>query len=270
MRLKLQKQNCILKQMEILSQTKLKEIAKLLQKKNREEKNKFIIEGNHLVFEALNSNWNVVEIFLRENIKCDEIINIATRKNIVCKIISEKFLEKISETNTSQGIIAIVEKKSFFRKEILNSNLIVALDEISDPGNLGTIIRTCDWFDVNSILISKNSCELFNSKVIRSTQGSLFHTKIFDDINLKDEILQLKKNGFKIFSTSSYAQKKLYKMKFPQKSVFVFGNESNGISKNIESICDENFSIPKFGKGESLNVGISCGIILSHFKNVNL
>ncbi len=152
-------------------------------------------------------------------------------------------------------------------------NIIVTLDSISDPGNLGAIIRTCDWFGVNSILISKESVDLYNPKVVQSTMGSLFHLPISNNIDLLESIHEAKNNGFKIIGTDVYGKNILSNKNVKsnlvsgKKIMLIIGNEAHGISENIKKEIESFITIPKYGNAESLNAAVALGIILSGIKN---
>ncbi|MBZ0202921.1 MAG: RNA methyltransferase [Ignavibacteria bacterium] len=159
----------------------------------------------------------------------------------------------------------------------IKGDLVIALDRISDPGNLGTIIRTAYWFNVSTIILSKDSADPFNQKVLRSSQGGVFNTNIIEDADLLMELQNLKSKGYKIYLFTLDASNSLSKLAESEefcksgeseKSVLVFGNESSGISEEILGSDDEFISIKIDGytDSESLNIGISCGIALYEFR----
>ena len=144
------------------------------------------------------------------------------------------------------------------------------MDNINDPGNLGTIIRTCYWFDVDEIIISKQSVELFNSKVIRASQGALFNIAIKENIDLTKELNKLSSEGYQIFLADSYGKKLLSDLNFDSDEcvVFVFGNEAHGLSKALKKSKSFNtIRIKRITDCESLNVGVSVGIFLNSYRN---
>lgn len=247
----------------MLSKNELKETVSLLQKKYRNEKSKFIVEGRKLIFEALISGFKC-ELIVSTN-HFNEISGDFFEEKIVEAIRHETVkqieFEKLSDTKTPQGIIGIFEKKGN-KKEILNSNIIVALENISDPGNLGTILRNADWFGCRQIILSENCAEIFNPKVIRSSAGSVFHLDIFEEDNFVESLLTLKKKNYKIFS-SDLAGENIYEINSKEKFVVVFCNEGNGPTNELISISDSKITIPKIGKAESLNVASASAIILS-------
>lgn len=139
------------------------------------------------------------------------------------------------------------------------------IDNISDPGNLGTIIRTCDWFGVYNILITNESVEYLNPKVLRSSMGSVFHLNIYDEV-FENDIINLKSEGYQIIS-SDIKGKNVFNFNPEAKSVLVFSNESNGPSEMISELADKTISIPGKGRAESLNVSSAAAIIISTVVN---
>ena len=188
----------------------------------------------------------------------------AREKRIPVLEISAKESEMLSDTVTSQGIFGVVNVTERKLEEVWAlpaGSLVVALERVSDPGNVGTIIRTCDWFGVDAVLLDKNTVELTNSKVTRATMGSMFHFPIYSEVDLSDILPQAKKRGFTIYATSPVETKNFPKS-FAGKSFLIFGSEAQGVSPDVLREADKMVSIPKFGSAESLNVAISCGVLL--------
>jgi RNA methyltransferase, TrmH family len=254
----------------MITKTEFKNIKILNQKKYRDIENKFIIEGPHLVEEALKSNY-AIELILITNEYGEKNQNQITefsKRKLRFEKIHNKDFQSISDTQNSQGILAIIRKYEFEIENYLKSldeskrQIILALEDISDPGNLGTIIRTADWFGVDAILISSNSVDLYNPKVVRATMGSIFHLPIFPEIELSKAIGQFKDEKFQIYVTVLHGES-YTSHKFNKRSVLFFGNEAHGISNELIQSADKLISIPSNGKAESLNVSIAAGIILS-------
>lgn len=247
-----------------ISAKKLKETSKLKLKKYREETNSFLVESEKILFEALNSNWRVKEIYLtKENLKLIDILkNLPSFKDCIVFELSEKDFKKISNETTPAGIAALVEKKNFNTEEIFlnRTPFVPVFEKISDPGNLGTIIRSADWFGFSDIVISKESVEFTNPKVVKASMGSIFHTKIFDEVDLNYFLSSAKKNSYKIFGTAIDG-KDIRNIRFSSKYLIVFGNESKGVTKETLKQCDEIMKIPSFGSAESLNLAVSASII---------
>lgn len=255
----------------MLTKQKLASIKQLLQKKNREEVGKFIVEGWKSIEEAIHAGIEIETILYDEhrfeNIKLIHSLKRSANEVLCAKA---KEIDAISDTIASQGIIAVIPKLSMgnklnalFKKQ---SALVVVLDGITDPGNLGTIIRTCDWFGVDALFIGNNSVELYNPKVVRSTMGSLFHLPVIEEPDLINFLEKCRTEKFTIYSTELSNSNDIRQIAFAKKSVIIIGSESHGISKDISAFADSRIFIPQFGKAESLNAAIACGVVLSHIR----
>lgn len=226
----------------------IKELKKLNQKKYRDLKNEFLIEGEHLVKEALKTDL-VKYVIVKEGTKFN------TNKKIIT--VSFNVLKYISNLDCPQSIMAVCHK---LKNNDIN-NKVVILDNIQDPGNLGTIIRSCVAFNIDTLIISSDSVDLYNSKVIRASQGMIFNLNIITT-NLFDIIKTLKLKNYKIVGTDVNDGVNLSDFKKSEKFAIIMGNEGSGISDNIQKLLDENIYIPMNKKCESLNVGVACSIIL--------
>lgn len=179
---------------------------------------------------------------------------------------NEKLFASLSDTVTSQGVIAVVrhDYSDFRIKDFTKKSLLIALNDISDPGNAGTIIRTADWFGADAVLFDATTVELANPKTLRSTAGSIFHIPVFEGINLSDILPRLQHSGFQIYSASANGSCNLSEMKTPEKCMVIFGNEGAGVHPDIETLCDATVAISRFGRAESLNVSVAAGIFMAH------
>ena len=245
----------------------IKHIIKLKEKKYRKEYNEYIIEGAKIVQEAIQEKVKIKQIIISENaINTDLILN--HLKEELQKInyikVPSNIFKLISEVEKPQGVLAIIEKEKQEENIDVNQDIILALDDLQDPGNLGTIIRTADSVGLKQILISKGTTEAYNPKVIRSTMGAIFRVKIIECENLKETLKKLQKNNFKIMVTDLNTDKSIYDIKL-QKKVIIIGNEANGVSEEIKNIADTRAIIPMFGKTESLNASIATGVILYEY-----
>ncbi len=238
---------------ESLNNDKIKYLKKLKLKKYINEENKFLVEGFHLVEEALKKNI-VSELILLKDTK----INFNGEKTFV----TMQVMKELSFLETVTPVIAVCRK--FESSEILG-NKIVLLDGIQDPGNVGTIIRNCVAFNVDTIIFSKDSVSLYNEKVIRGSQGMIFNVNIITG-DLTDFINILKQKEIKIYGTALEYSKELDSIEKQDSYAIVFGNEGSGVKKEILDICDENIKIEISNKCESLNVGVASGIILYHMR----
>ncbi len=257
----------------MLTKNQIKYYSSLLQKKYRKEYHKFIVEGEILINEAFNSNYNCDIIIASYSYaeKKNSFINIIHKKGILVEIVNQNLFEKFCDTRTPQGIIGVFEmpKKIYSFDSIVKENFIVALENISDPGNLGTIIRNCDWFGVQTIFLSADCAEVYNPKVIRASAGSIFHINFYELENFYDVIGEMKKNGFRIYC-SDLTGENIYSLRVNKKFVVFFSNEANGPTERLINISDKRITIPRFGKAESLNVASASAVVLSELLKKNL
>ncbi len=244
-----------------LTRNEIKFIKSLQEKKVRETERLFVVEGVKLVEELLLQDKMEVEAIYAT----PEFVP-ATSKNLNLVTISESDLERISGLVNPNRVLALVKfPKPKSVDWQLEKNVLV-LDEIKDPGNLGTILRTADWFGINTVLASENCVDLYNPKVIQASMGAVYRINYIQD-SLQKVLPDLKKSGFKLVGAAMQG-KDLYTYSYPEKLALVMGSESHGISEKTNTLLDETLTIPKFGETESLNVGVAAAIILSHFRQV--
>ncbi len=245
----------------------IKHIIKLKEKKYRKEYNEYIIEGVKIVEEAIQEKAKIKQIIISEEAINSELVQKHLKEDLT-KIeyiqVPESIFKLISEVERPQGVLAVIEKEENGENIDLEQEIILALDDLQNPGNLGTIIRTLDSVGLKQILISKGTTDPYNSKVIRSTMGAIFRVKIVECENLKETLKKLQNNNFKIMVTDLNTEKSIYDINL-QKNVIVIGNEANGVSEEIKSIADIRAIIPMFGKTESLNASIATGVILYEY-----
>ena len=228
---------------------KIKNIKKLNTKKYRDETNLYLVEGEHLVKEAYENNV-LEELILLEN----------TNLNIDVKIsyVTKNVLNFISNLDTPNGILGICKKK----ENTLKGNKIVILEDIQDPGNLGTIIRSSVAFNVDTLVLSNNTVELYNLKVIRATQGMLFKLNIIIENDLENLIKNLKQNNYTIYTTNVKNGNSLKTIEKKDKVAIIMGNEGSGVSDKLNSLADKYLYIDMNKNCESLNVAVATSIIL--------
>lgn len=239
-------------------------IGKLQQKKFRKEFQEFTIEGVKGVEEAL--NYGTVLAVIVEGNRRDEpelarIISLAEKKDVGVEYCGHKDIDAIKSTETFPGVMAIVELPDVELVDLEEKGTILALDGVKDPGNLGTIIRTADWFGVHAVLLSEDSVDPYNEKCVRSTMGSIFRVHIFKTFDLKETLKELKEKKWQL-NTFTMSGKSLSQIKKGENAVYIFGSESHGVSKEIEALCDEKYTIPGNTQAESLNLSIASGIVL--------
>jgi len=254
-----------------LYKAKLKELKQLSQKKYRDEQKKFLVEGLRLVGEAARSDFPILEAFYIEEIETDgqgkKLIAMLKRKTPNVYKVTHRELATVTDTVTAQGIAAVLRQREYTADRILHCSdgqcTLVAFDGIADPGNVGSMVRTCDWFGVNGILIGRNSVELYNPKVLRGTMGGVFHLPIADGVDLLSAISHAKELGFKVYVTDPHGETHFDHVSYEAKSLIVFGNEAWGVSDQVKQLADVRLVIRRYGAGESLNVAVACGIVLS-------
>lgn len=250
----------------------IKHIKKLKEKKYRQQYREYIVEGLKLIKEAINENAKINKIIICESEDNTEMIENHLRYEIArfdCVLVPHNIFKTLSDVETPQGIMAIIEKSHASKKIDFNTDIIVALDDVQDPGNLGTILRTIDSIGLKQVLVSKNTVDCYNSKVIRSTMGAIFRVNVIECDDLCNTLTLTKNNGFKIMVTSLKAKKSIYDVKY-QKKVIVVGNEANGVSESVIKLADEKLIIPMRGKTESLNVAVATGVILYEYVRQSL
>ena len=245
----------------------IKHIKKLKDKKYRDINNEYLIEGIKLIKEAIQEKAKIKQIVI-----CDECEKIeAIPKDLMyeiakheCIYVTKKLFETLTNVVEPQGILAIIGKSDPKQEINYNEDIIVALDDIQDPGNLGTILRTVDSIGLTQIIISKGTADVFNPKVIRSSMGAIFRVKVIESEDLKQTLLEIKKHKFELLVTSLQTKKSVYDIKY-KKKIIVIGNEANGVSREIQELSDYKIKIPMLGKTESLNASVATGIILYEY-----
>ncbi|MEN3322867.1 RNA methyltransferase [Mariniflexile soesokkakense] len=242
----------------MLSKNQIKLITSLKQKKHRQQHGFFVVEGVKTIKELLQSQLELHALYTTETFNSDANPN-NYRDEV---LISETDLKRISFLTTPNTALAIFKIPT--SKPIDANGLMVALDAVRDPGNLGTIIRLCDWFGVKNLVCSNETVDCFNPKVVQATMGSIARVTI----NYVDLVIFLKTTNLPVYGAFMEGEN-VYTKQLPEKGVLVMGNEANGVSKEVEAIITDKISIPRFGDlqaTESLNVATATAILLSEFK----
>jgi len=250
----------------MLKKNDIKLIRSLRLKKYRQKYNKFVVEGEKISIEALKSVFEKIEMVFCTKGFYDtnrELLGELTRKSI---IVSDKELNQISNFKSANSCLLILK---FDKKDDYNilrkSKIIVYLDDITDPGNMGTIIRSCDWFDIDTLVVSLNSVDIYNPKVIQSSMGSIFRLPIIElEFDKVRDIL----DGFDFtYYGTELEGEKINKIKYNTPLVVVIGNESKGISKEVDEKLDFRITIPRYNEStESLNAAVATSIVLYNLK----
>lgn len=245
----------------------IKSIKKLKDKKYRDIENSYIIEGIKLLKEAIEEKAEIKQIIICDDCEKTEMISKELMYEIAkynCNYVTSKIFKYLTEVQTPQGILAVIGKTPKDQEIDYTQDIIVALDGIQDPGNLGTILRTVDSIGLTQILVSKETADSFNPKVVRSTMGAIFRVKVIECENLQEKLKEIKKHKYKIVVSSLQTENSLYDIKL-NKKVIVVGNEANGVSVEIQEMADEKIKIPMLGKTESLNASVATGVMLYEY-----
>lgn len=238
---------------ESLQNSKVKEWNKLKEKKYRDQQNLFLIEGDHLLEEALKKG------VVKEIITTSQEFQ---KSSIPCYEITDKIMKKISTQKSIPKVIAVCEK---IQKNPITGTVCL-LDNIQDPGNLGTIIRSANAFFIDTLILSEDTVDLYNEKVIRSSEGMMFHINIIKG-NLTKWISELKAQNYTIYGTDVANGTTLSKINWQEKTAIIIGSEGNGVNKEHLKQCDEIINIPLSSNCESLNAAVAASIIFYEWRN---
>jgi TrmH family RNA methyltransferase len=262
--------------MENLSKQRLKYLSKLRLKKYRQQKGAFLIEGKRLVETAVASDWTVEEIYLSQR-GLDSFSKSKLGKNVALQKIPlfsarHKEIESLCETETPQGVLGLVRIKRFELDDLPweEVNLALLIENLKDPGNLGTIIRTAHGFGVGVVFLTKDCVELFNPKVVRASMGSLFYLPILSEttaavgleLSAGELINTLKDKDFEVITCDSNAETEISRRRFPDRVCLLIGSEPTGVSEDLGGLADTSVRIPTIASLESLNVATACAISL--------
>ena len=236
--------------------------------KERKEKRLFFIEGLRLSLDALQSNIYIEKFFYTKKAKEKWQESIALLKNSACQsyIIDEGISSYLSDTKTPQGVFCICRAldKQFDLDKIGNRRLIIALENIQDPSNMGSIIRTAEALGINALMLSNDCCDIYSPKVLRGSMGGVFRMDFFKVDFFKDTICKLNHMGIKTYaSVPSDSAEKITKISFSSSpSLVAIGNEGNGLKKETIDVCSQKITIPMLGRAESLNASVAASIIM--------
>ena len=250
----------------------VKEIKKLKEKKYRDAYGKYIIEGIKLVGEAIQEKADIECVIICEDCMKEEILDkklMYEVANLNFLYVNSKVFQTITDVSNPQGILAVIKRPEKTCKINYNEDIIIVLDGIQDPGNLGTILRTVDSANLKQIVVSNETADAFNSKVVRSTMGAIFRVNIVKSNDLINDLANMKKHGFNVVVTSLNTNDSVYDIDY-MKKVIVIGNEANGVSKEIQEIADNKVKIPMLGKTESLNASVAAGIMIYEYVRAKL
>lgn len=247
----------------------IKHLKSLNKKKYRDIFSEYLIEGIKILEEAISCKENIKTVIIN-----DKFINMKKSGKLLKKLyainvdvykLPDKVFESISNTENSQGIVGVVGAKRLSIKQFIedvNPSFLIFCENINDPGNMGTIIRTADASGVEAVIVSKGCVDIYSPKTVRSTMGSLFHLPVIKVDDTLGAISYLKAKGFKIICTYLTNAEYYYNINIQNKSIIIIGNEANGVSERLKAQADCLVKIPILGKAESLNVAVASGILM--------
>ena len=252
-----------------LQNAHIKLAASLKQKKYRDMHQVFIAEGTRLVEEVLKSDWEIKFAIYLDSVKNERILHLVDElktRNCALYRVNQSIYDKVCETKGSQGILLVVKKHQYNLSDILKraeNPVVVVMDSVQDPGNVGTIIRTADAAGCSGVILTKGSADIFNGKTVRSAMGALFHVPIIEEVETEDLLQFVKKNSIRTYAAALDKTAKTYfSCDFAKPTAMIFGNEGNGVSDTLLIGASEKVFIPMQGDAESLNVATSAAIII--------
>lgn len=244
------------------SNAQIKEIEKLQKKaKHRKETKTFIVEGRKMVEEA---DIHIVKVYISESYFKEDGIGARLATSHAYEIVEDKIFKEVSDTKTPQGILAIVKMPEYTLEELLmkENQFFVLLEDLRDPGNLGTIMRTAEGAGVSAVILSKDSVDLFNPKVVRSTMGSIFRMPFLYVEDFPNTLLTLKKQKLVLYATDLKGTNDYNRESYAKQCGIIIGNEANGITEQTRNLADCLVKIPMEGKLESLNAAIASALMM--------
>jgi TrmH family RNA methyltransferase len=254
-----------------LTKAKARAIRSLQQKKFRDETGTFVVEGVRLTRDAVASDFEILDALYTAEMAEDPAARpVLERLRAKCRQVEQvtaREMEQLAETVSPPGMLAVLRQKHETAAGLIDrrepTRVIVALDGVADPGNVGSIVRTCDWFGVDGVLLGRNSVDLYNPKVVRATMGGMFHLPVVDDVDLLPVLTHAKSLGYTLCVTDPAGETHHDRVTFAGRTLIVFGNEARGVSDQVRDLADSRVTIRRYGAGESLNVAVACGIVLS-------
>ena len=232
----------------------VKNIRKLKEKKYRDLTGTYVIEGIKLLKEAIEENAKIKQIVICDDCEKNGTIDKKVLYEIAkynCIYVTEKVFNILTDVANPQGVLAVVEKENNITEISWDEDFILILDNLQDPGNLGTILRTADSANLKQVIVSKNCGDIYNPKVVRATMGAIFRVKVLESENLAETVKEIKKHKFKVYATDLKESKSIYDENY-NKTAVVIGNEANGVEEKILNLADKKIKIPMLRKNRKL------------------
>ncbi|KAF5073759.1 putative TrmH family tRNA/rRNA methyltransferase [anaerobic digester metagenome] len=247
---------------ESLQNKMFKRVKGLNLRKNRDKEGVFVAEGPRFISE-IPLDWPV-EMFLMTEAFAEENGTKLFENRAVTYILSEELFSLLSDTENPQGVLAVCKKQQENKEKIWikEDSFFLLAEELNDPGNLGTVIRTADASGVDGIFLSKGSVDVYNPKVLRATMGSIFHVPVYQNVVLEEIAREMKKRGVLLYAAHLKGESFPYHLPLQKSCAFLIGNEARGLSDEAANLCDGWVKIPMPGQAESLNASIAAGILM--------
>lgn len=244
----------------------------LLKKKKRQETGMFMVEGLRICRDALVSGWTVEAVFATEAFAAsaagEDFREMLRQHGQEWQLLAPGNFRRLAETESPQGILLVVrmpaEDATLSGPGWAQAGFLLLLQGVRDPGNLGTIIRSADWFGVDGIILSADCVDPYNPKVLRGTMGSIFHLPLAVAPRLTEVLSRLKQRGFQIFASAVEGAQRMPEIQFQKPLALILGNEAHGVSGELQNLSDQTVRIEKYGRAESLNVGIAGAVLMGH------
>ncbi len=241
---------------------KIRDAARLKEQKYRHREQMYLIEGRNLFCEAVKGQQELLRIFVERETAEQYLDEFRKTRDVEWVKIDHNIMKYICDTLTPQGIVAVARIPEWDLDDITqNSGFLLFLDHITDPGNMGTILRTAWAFGVQGVLLSRGCVDPFNPKVVRASMGAVFNVPVLADISV-DHLLMSKEEGYRVLASSLNTDLYIDKVDFTGRVIIIIGNEARGVSPKMLNICDHSFKIPIITPVDSLNAGVACGIIV--------
>jgi len=245
----------------MISKNKLKYYSALVRKKDRDVHKKFIAEGLKTIVEGLESSYSCEVVLVTGDYE-NAYAEFLRKYNVPIETVNVNDFSKLTDTVNPQGIAAVFNYPQSKDVNKIKSGFVVCLENIADPGNLGTIIRNCDWFGVTDVVLSKFCADPFSPKTVRSSMGSIFHVNIYDETDLSAFLESYKKKSYRVLCADTEGED-LNTLQAEGNNIVILASEAHGPSVDVLRLSDHRITIPKYGKAESLNVASASAVILS-------
>lgn len=255
----------------MISKNQVKLYSSLKEKKYRERFNQFLVEGVRLCEELLRSPCTIDSLLccpaLANTSRAEQLVEAFRRQGTSVVEVTENNLRRIADTVQPQGLLAIAKYPAYAAESLLHqAKNICVVDEIQDPGNLGTLLRSAAWFGLDAVLLTRDCVDFLNPKVVRASMGAVFHLPIIEHLESASTGELLASKGFSVYLADVNGETSLYETSFTGKNAIWLGGETTSVVQDVKEIVTTTIKIPSFGPGDSLNVGVAAAIVFSELR----